>query len=291
VSALRKDSLIEGDYPLTKEDFRDIAAMLYADARIHLADSKASLVYSRLIKRLRALNLESFSDYCALLRQADGDGERREMLSALTTNVTRFFREKHHFEHLAASVLPALLARARRGERARIWSAGCSSGEEPYSIALTILEQEPRAADLDIKVLATDIDPRMVARGQEGIYPEAALAEDVPANVLARFFAKEAGARRVGEELRSLVAFRRLNLNGDWPMRGSFDAIFCRNVAIYFDEATQAELWAKFAGMLAPGGWLYIGHSERVDGPASACLDSSGITAYRRNGRAFGGSP
>ncbi len=288
MSALRKDSLIEGDFPLTREDFRDIAAMLYADARIHLTDSKASLVYSRLIKRLRALNLESFADYCALLREEEA--ERSEMLSALTTNVTRFFRERHHFEHFSSSVLPGLLARARRGARVRLWSAGCSSGEEPYSIALTVLEQDPRAADLDIKVLATDIDPRMIARGRDGVYPEAALAEDVSTGALQRFFFKEGSARRAAGELRKMVAFRRLNLNGDWPMRGPFDIIFCRNVAIYFDDATQEALWAKFAAMLAPGGWLYIGHSERVDGPASACLDSAGVTAYRRNAKSQGGA-
>jgi chemotaxis protein methyltransferase CheR len=285
VSALRKANLIEGDYPLTSEDFRDIAGMLYADARIHLADSKASLVYSRLIKRLRALNLESFAEYCALLREDGGDGERREMLSALTTNVTRFFRERHHFEHLTSDVWPGLLARARRGERARLWSAGCSSGEEPYSIALTLLQQDPRAADLDIRVLATDIDPRMVQRGRDGLYPEAALTEDVPPAALQRFFTRDATRQwSAGAELRKLVAFKRLNLNGDWPMRGPFDVIFCRNVAIYFDDATQKTLWAKFAGMVAPGGWLCIGHSERVDGPAAACFDSAGVTSYRRNG-------
>jgi chemotaxis protein methyltransferase CheR len=283
VSALRRDKLIEGDFALTRADFREIADMLYADARIHMPESKASLVYSRLIKRLRALHLESFAEYCALLRDDGGGGERREMLSALTTNVTRFFRERHHFEHLQASALPDLLARARRGDRARLWSAGCSSGEEPYSIALTVLQQDPRAADLDIRVLATDIDPRMIAHGREGLYPEAALVEDAPAAALQRFFVREGGGRRAGDELRRLVAFRRLNLNGHWPMRGPFDVIFCRNVAIYFDDATQRTLWSRFAAMLAPGGWLYIGHSERVDGPASACLDSIGITAYRRN--------
>ncbi|PPQ25867.1 chemotaxis protein [Rhodoblastus sphagnicola] len=256
--------------------------MLYADARIFLTENKASLVYSRLIKRLRALNLESFSDYCALLREED-NGERQEMLSALTTNVTRFFRERHHFDHLEHSVLPPLLARARRGERARLWSAACSSGEEPYSIALTALHLDPRVADLDIKVLATDIDPRMIAHGREGLYPEAALVEDVPPQALQRYFAKEGAGRRAGADLRRMIAFRRLNLNAAWPMRGPFDAIFCRNVAIYFDDATQRALWAKFAAMLAPGGWLYIGHSERVDGPAAACFDSAGVTSYRRN--------
>ncbi|MCW2283280.1 chemotaxis protein methyltransferase CheR [Rhodoblastus acidophilus] len=289
MSALRQDSLFDGDYPLTREDFRDIAAMLYADARIHLTDSKASLVYSRLIKRLRALNLESFADYCALLRE--DEDERAEMLSALTTNVTRFFRERHHFEHLSSRVLPNLLAQARRGGRVRLWSAGCSSGEEPYSIALTILEQDPRAADLDVKVLATDIDPRMVARGRDGIYAEAALAEDIAAPALQRFFLREGAQRRAGDELRKMVAFRRLNLNGDWPMRGPFDVIFCRNVAIYFDDATQGALWEKFADKLSPGGWLYIGHSERVDGPASARLSSAGVTAYRRNAEPSGDAP
>jgi len=257
LSARRQERLIEGDFALTQADFREIADMLYADARIDMPESKASLVYSRLIKRLRALNLESFSDYCALLREnGGGDGERREMLSALTTNVTRFFRERHHFEHLASSVLPALLARARRGQRARVWSAGCSSGEEPYSIALTVLQQDPRAVDLDVRVLATDIDPRMIAQGREGLYPEAALDEDVPPVALQRFFAREDGKRRAGDALRRMVAFKRLNLNGDWPMRGPFDVIFCRNVAIYFDDATQRALWSKFAGMLTPGSWL-----------------------------------
>jgi chemotaxis protein methyltransferase CheR len=275
--------MIDGEYPLTHEDFRDIAGMIYADARIHLTEQKATLVYSRLVKRLRALNLESFADYCALLREDEDGGERQEMLSALTTNVTRFFRERHHFEHFEKSVLPPLLARARRGEKVRLWSAACSSGEEPYSIALTVLQQDPRAIDLDVKVLASDIDPRMIAHGREGVYPEAALVEDAPPSAVQRFFTKEGGLRRASEDLRGLIAFRRLNLNADWPMRGPFDVIFCRNVAIYFDEPTQRALWGNFARMLAPGGWLYIGHSERVDGPASACFDSAGITSYRRN--------
>ena len=280
------ESLVESDYAYTDRDFREIASMLYADARIHLAESKSTLVYSRLVKRLRALNLESFSDYCDLLRTEEGGGERLEMLSALTTNVTKFFREVHHFEQLKTQVLPQLLARARQGDRVRIWSAGCSTGEEPYSIALTILGSEPNAAGLDIKILATDIDPRVVAFGRTGVYPDAAMT-DVPAEPKKRFFdvVTEQGVKqyRANEALRALVAFRLLNLNSQWPMRGPFEVIFCRNVVIYFDEKTQNLLWREFAKKLAPGGRLYVGHSERVNGPASACFDGAGVTSYLRN--------
>jgi chemotaxis protein methyltransferase CheR len=279
--------VVDGDFAFTSGDFRAIADMLYADARIHLDESKATLVYSRLVKRLRALNLESFEDYCALLEANEGEAERREMLSALTTNVTRFFREDHHFTHLAKTALPPLLERARKGDRVRVWSAGCSTGEEPYSIALTLLGLDPTAGALDIKILATDIDPNVLARGREGIYPVEAMA-DIPKPARQSFFSPVADDpvhRRAGEALRRLVAFKPLNLNANWPMRGPFQAIFCRNVVIYFDSATQNDLWSKFAGKLAPGGWLYIGHSERVAGPAAGCFDTIGVTAYQRNGR------
>jgi chemotaxis protein methyltransferase CheR len=284
----RPKSLVDGDFAFTSEDFRAIADMLYADARIHLDESKATLVYSRLVKRLRALELESFEDYCALLGAHEGEAERQEMLSALTTNVTRFFREDHHFAHLANTALPPLLERARKGDRVRIWSAGCSTGEEPYSIALTLLRLAPDAAALDIRILATDIDPNVLARGRGGIYPIEAMA-DIPKPARQKFLspvADDPAHFRVGEPLRQLVAFKPLNLNAHWPMRGPFQAIFCRNVVIYFDHATQHGLWRKFAEKLEPSGWLYIGHSERVAGPAAGCFASVGVTAYQRNGRA-----
>ncbi|WP_036264475.1 CheR family methyltransferase [Methylocapsa aurea] len=279
--------LVPGEFVLTGDDFRQIAAMLHADAGIHLPESKAALVYSRLAKRLRALGLASFRDYCALVARSEGVDERQKMLAALTTNVTRFFREPHHFEHLEVEVLPPLLEAARRGERVRLWSAACSNGPEPYSIALTVLSLMPDAGDFDVKVLATDIDPNMLAEGQRGIYAEA-LLEPVPVKMRARWFVPEeggprGGARsfRVAEPLRELVAFRELNLFGDWPMKGPFQAIFCRNVAIYFEEEAQARLWARFVPMLAPGGRLYIGHSERLAGAAAALFENEGITAYR----------
>lgn len=282
-----REPLVPGEYKLTAGDFREISGMLYADAGIYLPELKATLVYSRLVKRLRKLNLASFQDYCELIGGPGGADERLEMLSALTTNVTRFFREPHHFEHLRSHVLPSLLETARQGGKARIWSAACSTGQEPYSIALTLLSLEPNAAALDIKILATDIDPRVVAEARRGIYVDAALA-DVPPALRKRFFASVAGRDRqeweVADELRRLVSFRTLNLNADWPMPGSFRAIFCRNVVIYFDEPTQQAVWSKFASKLEPGGWLYIGHSERVTGPASSRFASEGVTAYRLKG-------
>jgi chemotaxis protein methyltransferase CheR len=283
----RSPSLVPGEFVLSRADFRQIAAMLHADAGIHLPESKAALVYSRLAKRLRALGLASFRDYCALVAEREGLDERQKMLAALTTNVTRFFREPHHFELLEKQVLPPLLDAARQGERVRLWSAACSSGQEPYSIALSILSAMPDAGRFDVRILATDIDPNMLAEAERGVYAESIL-EPVPARLRARWFAPAERARagaprayRVAEALRQLVAFRELNLIGPWPMKGCFQAIFCRNVSIYFDEATQATLWDRFAPMLSPGGRLYIGHSERITGPAAALFESEGVTAYR----------
>ncbi len=277
-------SLIDGgEYRLTGEDFRQISAMIYADAGITMPAHKATLVYSRLAKRLRALGLTNFSEYCELVSSAEGGAERQEMLAALTTNVTRFYREPHHFEHLRTQILPPLIASARKGGRVRIWSAACSSGQEPYSIALTILSLLPDAAQRDIRILATDIDPNMIATGKAGLYDKSAI-EPVPPDLRQRWFSPAEGNRdmvQVADQARGLVEFRRLNLIGDWPMKGRFQAIFCRNVVIYFDDPTQGAIWSRMVPLLDPAGALYIGHSERVSGPAERLLRSDGITTYR----------
>jgi len=281
--------MVDGEFAMTEGDFRKIAAMLHGDAGIALPETKATLVYSRLAKRLRALGLSSFKDYCALVASSDGLDERQKMLAALTTNVTRFFREPHHFEHLRTKVLPPLLERARAGGRVRLWSAACSSGQEPYSCALTLLQAAPDLARLDVKILASDIDPNMVAEGRAGVYGESAMA-GIPADLKSRGFdrvdAAGGPAWRAKPELRDLISFRELNLIGDWPMRGRFDVIFCRNVVIYFEEDTQAHVWNRFAPVIQPGGTLYIGHSERVCGPAAELFAPAGITTYRRSGDA-----
>jgi chemotaxis protein methyltransferase CheR len=282
-------SLVEGEFVFTGEDFARIAALLHGDAGISLSESKATLVYSRLAKRLRALGLASFREYCALVAGADGVDERQKMLAALTTNVTRFFREPHHFDDLRARILPPLLDAARRGGRVRLWSAACSSGEEPYSLALTILGLMPDAADHDVRILATDIDPEVLEKARAGVYRESALTA-VPAELRRRWFVpvESEGRGRVddrlfglAEEARRLVSFRELNLIGSWPMRGPFDAIVCRNVVIYFEEETQTRLWGRLAPLLTPQGRLYVGHSERVTGEAAERLRPDGITTYR----------
>jgi len=283
----RGRALVEGEFLFTTDDFTAIARMLYDDAGIALTESKASLVYSRLAKRLRALGIESFHDYCRLVAGAEGVSERQNMLAALTTNVTRFFREPHHFEHLRSRVLPELAQRARARGRVRIWSAGCSTGQEPYSIALTVLEALPEAAGLDLRILATDIDPNVVATGRAAVYSDEAV-QPVPAALRDRWMVRVRDGGReawgAGEEMRRLVAFRELNLMGNWPMKGRFDAIFCRNVVIYFDEPTQARIWSRFAPLLNPGGRLYVGHSERVTDMDR--FETDGLTTYRLKGGA-----
>ena len=268
------------EFAFTGEDFRTIAAVLHGDAGIYLPDTKATLVYSRLAKRLRVLGLSSFREYCRLIQGQDGVDERQAMLAALTTNVTRFFREPHHFEDLRDKVMPALAAKARAGGRVRLWSAGCSTGPEPYSMALTLLNVLPDAARYDIKILATDIDPNVVQTARAGVYSREAL-EAVPNSDRKHLVrGDDPDMWRLSDDVQGLIAFRELNLIRPWPMSGKFDVIFCRNVVIYFDDATQETVWKKFIDVMNPGARLYIGHSERVAGDGGRLI-SDGLTAYR----------
>ncbi|MBR0557026.1 protein-glutamate O-methylesterase CheR [Ciceribacter sp. L1K23] len=291
-SRLHDDEVLaSGEYPLTRRDLNEIAAMIYSDAGIALNDSKASLVYSRLSKHIRALGLRGFREYCALVSSPEGATERREMLSHLTTNFTRFFRENHHFEHLRDAVLPELIGRAKSGGRVRIWSAASSDGQEPYSIALTVLQALPNAADYDFKILATDIDPKILAVARQGAYDEQALETVSPAMRKQWFREVDINGRRkfqIDDKVKRLITYNELNLMAQWPLKGPFDVIFCRNVVIYFDEPTQMRIWTRFAGLLAEGGHLYIGHSERVSGESKNLFDNIGITAYRYIGKTGG---
>jgi chemotaxis protein methyltransferase CheR len=275
-----------GEFQLTVRDFDRIAAIVHAEAGILLQNNKMNLVYSRLAKRLRKLGLRSFKEYCALVADPEEHAERGAMIRALTTNVTRFFREPHHFEHLKTALAPALRTTAMQGGLVRLWSAGCSSGQEPYSIALTLLSIFPDASSYDVKILATDIDENMIEKGRAGIFDRGVIA-DVPPDLRQRWFTPlegRGGAMQAGEELRALVTFKKLNLIGAWPIKAKFDAIFCRNVVIYFDAETQTTLWSRIVPLLSPSGALYIGHSERVTGPAERLLVSDGITTYRPQG-------
>lgn len=271
-----------GEFAFSHDDFRRISKMIHDDSGIHLNEGKAALVYARLVRRLRALGMQAFRDYCNLVASPEGAAERGEMLTSLTTNVTRFFREPHHFEHLKVQVLTP--ARAARRTRLRLWSSACSTGQEPYSMAMTLLSAWPEAASADIRILATDIDRNVIATAEAAVYDEAQL-DGVSAEQRRKFFEPVGDGRlRVVDAIRRLVSFRRLNLLEAWPMQGQFDALFCRNVVIYFDEPTQQGVWEKFVPRLAPEGALYIGHSERVTGPASAHLRGDGVSTYRLGG-------
>ena len=276
-----KAAALRSDPVLDESGFRAIASILREQAGITLPDTKRHLVFSRLARRLRALGLPDFAAYLALVTGPDGADETVRMISALTTNVTAFFREPHHFETLRNRALPPLVARARTGGKVRLWSAGCSSGEEPYSIAMVLLGLCPEAAQLDIRILASDIDTAILARAEAGRYDADAMAPLAP-DLRDRWFERDGEGGRVRPGLAAPIRFRQLNLAADWPVSGPFDAIFCRNVAIYFDREVQDRVWEGFARRLAPGGTLFIGHSERITGPASTHLAASGITTYSR---------
>ncbi|MFW2545584.1 CheR family methyltransferase [Primorskyibacter sp. 2E107] len=274
--------------PFSDADFQALAALAHREFGLSLAQSKKPLVYSRLSRRLKAREINSFPAYLDLLGKREENAERLELISALTTNVTSFFRENHHFETLRTDSLPASIERARNGKRLRIWSAGCSSGQEPYSIAMTILDMMPEAPRHNVKILATDIDPQIVAKAKAGRYP-AEEAGSIPDGFRKKWVKLEdsgTGQISMSQDLQKLITFAELNLIADWPIKGPFDAVFCRNVAIYFDQDTQKRLWQRFSELLAPGGFLFIGHSERVTGPASATLRGVGITSYQKTAAA-----
>lgn len=274
------------DMPLTEAEFARIARIAKSGWGLALEDAKRPLIRSRLGRRLKALGMAGFDAYCDLIETGDAQ-ERDHFVTALTTNVTHFYRETHHYEMLEKTILPPILQEARKGARVRFWSAGCSSGQEAYSLAGSILALAPDAGRHDLRILGTDIDPTVLRTAQEGAYDAKICAFPTPAHE-ARIFTRASGAegemRKVRPELKSLVTFRRLNLIEPWPISGLFDVIMCRNVVIYFDKPTQTRLWARFAEALKPGGWLLIGHSERIPAPADIGLQIAGITTYARTG-------
>lgn len=272
------------EFAFKEAHFRQISQLITERTGIRLSDSKRDMVYSRLARRLRQLGLKDFGSYLERV-EADETGEEvTRLVNALTTNLTSFFRENHHFDYLGRQFLPQLRTLNGGRRRLRIWSAGCSSGEEPYSIAMTVAEALPDLAQWDVRILATDLDSDMVATGAAGIYP-AARVEGMGTARLRRWFLRGTGARaglyRVKPALAQMVSFRQLNLLESWPFRGPFDAIFCRNVVIYFDKAVQRRLFARYADLLAPHGRLFIGHSESLF-KVSERFQSLGRTIYRK---------
>jgi chemotaxis protein methyltransferase CheR len=253
------------EFAFGEEDFQALCVLVKSLTGIHLSDQKRELVYGRLTRRLRALQLRTFAEYRERLR-ADSQ-ELAELCNAITTNLTSFFREPHHFQYLRERVLVPFAAGRGGGHRLRIWSAGCSTGEEPYSIAMTVLETLPDPGRWDVRILATDLDSEVLQRARRGLYTAERTASLSPER-LQRFFTErqEAGGLclQVKPEVAGLITFKQLNLIHALPMRGPLDAIFCRNVVIYFDKDTQRELFARIARLQRPGDLLFLGHSESL---------------------------
>ncbi len=264
------DGASSSDAGLGDDEFESLRALIYELAGISLNVSKRSLVEARLARRLRALGLASYAEYCQFVRSAEVDhAELRELINCVTTNKTDFFREPHHFAFLRSSVFPELERRATLGapKRVRLWSAACSSGEEPYTLAMTALEHFA-GKGWRIEILATDIDTDVLARAKAGVYA-ADRVETIPAERLRRFFMRGQGAwaghYKARPELADCVSFRRLNfMDADWAIDMKFDAIFCRNVVIYFDRRTQEVLFQRMHALLDERAHLMIGRSESL---------------------------
>ena len=284
MSALAEPAQRGREFAFDAADHRAVADLAYREVGILLPDTKAQLVYGRLAPRVRACGLARVSDYIRLIET--DQAERNRMIDALTTNHTFFFREAHHFEDFNTLVWPDLKARLEAGGRVRLWSAACSSGEEPYTWLMAMFGSDrARAGKLlaqDFRMLATDISASVLAGAREGIYSAQTL-EPVPAPLAKAWLKKTTGDRsQVDPMLRDAITFNSLNLLGDWPIRTMFDAIFCRNVMIYFDGPTKARLQARLADRLAIGGLLCIGHSERLDPSVTPRFEIVGRTSYRK---------
>lgn len=270
------------EFAFGDRDFAWIQRTVKERVGINLTDAKRDMVYNRLTRVLRRRGLDSIGAFLA--RAEADDAALLDLINAVTTNVTHFFREDHHFERLAAT-LPEIVDRHRADRRIRVWSAGCSTGEEAYSIAITLEESLPTVArGDDVLVLASDLDTNVLATASAGVYPASSI-ENLSAARRKRWFRRGRGANegtvRVDDALKRRIRFRRLNLMDPWPMGGGFDVIFCRNVVIYFDKPTQRRLFARFAEQLRPGGLLFVGHSETLTGGTDA-FEFVGQSSYRR---------
>lgn len=283
MALLEEMEVLGREFELSQREFRLLASLATEHAGIVLGDHKRNMVYSRLSRRLRALGLSNFSDYCALVGDPDS-AEFPQFINAITTNLTSFFRESHHFDHLREIVVPGVIAANPPDRVIRIWSAGCSTGEEPYSIAMTVLDALSRESGWKLQLLATDLDTNVLAAAAAGIYEEERIRELAP-ELRKQWFQRGTGQNqgkvRVVPELRECIQFQQFNLIESWGAKGPFDAIFCRNVMIYFRKETRQELFGRFAQALDRKAYLYIGHSETLQQTTSSFVPL-GRTIYRK---------
>ena len=273
----------EREFHFTDKEFKFISDLVGERTGIVLSSAKRQMVYGRLSRRLRQLKLTKFSDYCDMLTSGHEE-ELIEFTNAITTNLTAFFRENHHFEFLKQTVIPELIRNNAGTKRIRIWSAGCSSGEEPYSIAMCMREALPKSSGWDVKILATDLDSNMVDRGKSGVYTTERV-EGLTPERMKKWVKKGTGDNadkvRMSEDLRDMITFKELNLMEAWPIKGPFDFMFCRNVVIYFNKDTQRILFDRYADLLSPKAHLFIGHSESLN-KVTDRFDLLGKTIYQK---------
>jgi len=272
------------DIELSEKEFSMVKERIFEVAGISLSDAKRTLVISRLSKVIKKLSLNSFLDYLDFLKGSKASKkDAQDFVNALTTNLTRFYREDHHFDHLENYIKQIIATKPRTSNngkpRLRIWSAGCSSGQEPYTIAMCLYNKFPELKRWDFKILASDIDTEVLKKAAGGIYPETELA-GLSANRAKMFERPGNGTIVIPKYIRETVIFKPLNLFHKWPIKGPFDAIFCRNVAIYFDKPIQNQLFSQLSEVLAPDAFMYIGHSENV-GRNNPQFSLSGKTLYQ----------
>ncbi len=271
------------DVPYCQDDIRNIQDIVCEKCGYSRDRLSKTLVYSRVSRRVRFCNFLDFSTYIKFVTSPTGVDELDRMIDALTTNVTGFFRENHHFKHMNRVVVPELISRARRGVPVRIWSSACSSGEEAYSIAITILSAFPEAHSCDVKVLATDINTEMIDIAKTGMYSRYKV-EKLSDDTRRRWFFPINEHFSVVKQVKDIVSFRRLNLLSNWPFSRDFLVIFCRNVTIYFDEDRKNFVWSRLFSCLSPGGYLYLGHSEKIpEHLLIAARSDSCPTTYRKS--------
>lgn len=279
---INRPALSSAELAFTDADFQTISRYAAQRYGLDIKIEKKGLIYARLARRVRALGLPDFKSYCDFATSLSAAGEQEELLSALTTNVSSFFREKHHFEFLKRTVLPSLRQKAESKHGISIWSAGCSSGQEPYSIAATLHDTWPDLDQLKVEVLATDVDPRILEKARTAIYRETEVSTLSHQQQQLLFEPSNAQSLtvKVRPAIRRLVTFNQINLVGDWAHPKPFDIIFCRNVVIYFERSTQHRLWQRFSDTISATGHLFIGHSERLSGPAASNFANVGITSF-----------
>jgi len=269
------------EFLYTREDFDFLRKMSNEHSGILVPDDKFDMFYSRLSKRIRMHGLANFKEYCLYLKN-NPEKEFTEFINAVTTNLTSFFREQHHFDYLKNTVIPEVLKKNATNKTIRVWSAGCSTGEEPYSIAMTLLENVP--SNWEIKILATDLDTNVLQTAAEGIYTNDRVA-GLPQESLKRWFKKGKGHNavkvRMSGELQAIIHFKQLNLMQEWPMKSYFDFIFCRNVLIYFDRDTKQRLAQRYGELLTTGSHLFIGHSESLNNLDTG-FELIGHTIYKK---------